>query len=114
MIYFSNLLANMGLQQEDYTEVFKDNTACIKSWSNHVLSGRERAKHIDICKIFAHEEVQNCHIWLYQIVTELEHHLADLLTKQLQLGPFERCLYSLLGKDLQHCYNRNCSVDSED
>jgi hypothetical protein len=68
MIYLCNLLANMGLPQEDYTEVFEDSTACIK-WSNHVLCGRERAKHIDIRKHFAHEAVQNGHIWLYQSTT---------------------------------------------
>jgi hypothetical protein len=100
MIYLRNLLANMGLPQEDYTEVFEDKTACIE-WSNHVLGGRERAKHIqvDIRKHFAHEAVQNGHIWLYQISTE--HQMADLLTKPLQLGPFERYLYSgsLLGED---------------
>ena len=80
MIHLHNLLANMGLPQEDYTEVFEDNTACIE-WSNHVLGGRERAKHIDIRKHFAHEAVQNGHIWLYQISTEYQ--LADLLTKPL-------------------------------
>jgi hypothetical protein len=92
MIYLGNLLANMGLPQEDYTEVLEDNTACIK-WLNHVLGGRERAKQIDIRKHFAHEVVQNghWHIWLYQISTE--HQLADLLTKPLQLGPFQRFLY---------------------
>jgi hypothetical protein len=101
----------MGLQrvqQEDYTEVFEDNTACIE-WSNHVLGGRERAKHIDIRKHFANEAVQINHIWLYQISTE--HQLADLLTKLLQLGLFERCLYSLLREDLQRSDDRNFLED---
>jgi hypothetical protein len=62
-------------------------------------AARERAKHIDIHKHFAHEAVQNRHIWLYQIPTEYQ--LADLLTKPLQLGPFEQCLYSTLGEDPQ-------------
>ena len=108
MIYLRNLLANMGLPQEDYTEVFEDNTACIE-WSNHVLGGRERAKHIDIRKHFAHEAVQNGHIWLYQISTEYQ--LADLLTKPLQLGPFEKCLYSLLGEDPPRRDDRTCLED---
>ncbi len=30
MIFLCNLLANMGLLQGDYTEVFEDNTACIE------------------------------------------------------------------------------------
>ncbi len=88
MIYLRNLLANMGLPQEDYTEVFQDNT-------NHVFGCRERAKHIDISKRF--ETVQKGHTWLYQIWTE--HQLDDILTKPLQLGPFERCRYSLLAED---------------
>ena len=92
MIYLRNLLSSMGLQQEDYMEVFEDNTACIK-WSNHVLGGRDRAKHIDIRKHFAHEAVQNGHMRLYQIPTEFQ--LADIFTK----GPFERCLYNLLCED---------------
>ena len=53
MMYLRNLLANLGLQQEDYTEVFKDITACIE-WSNHFLGGWERANHIDIRKHFDH------------------------------------------------------------
>jgi hypothetical protein len=69
----------------------------------------QRAKHIDIRKHFAHEAVQNGHIWLYQISTK--HQLADLLTKPLQLGPFERCLYSLLGEDPPRRDDRNFLED---
>jgi hypothetical protein len=44
MMYLRNLLANTGLPQEDYTEVFEDKTACIRvDWPTHVLGGRERA-----------------------------------------------------------------------
>ena len=96
IIYLRNLLGNMRLPQIDNTAVYEDNTACIE-WSNHVMGGRERAKHIDIRKHFAHEAVQNGHMRLYKIPTEYQ--LADLLTKGLQLGQFEKCLYSLLGED---------------
>ena len=34
--------------------MYEDNNACIE-WSNNVIVGRERAKHIDIRKHFAHE-----------------------------------------------------------
>ena len=68
-----------------------------RRWSNHVLGGRERAKHIDIRKHVAHEAVQNGQMRLYQIPMKFQ--LADILTKALQLGPFEKCLYSLLGED---------------
>ena len=96
IIYLRNLLGNMRLPQLDNTAVFEDNTACIE-WANHVIGGRERAKHIDIRKHFAHEAVQNGHMRLYKIPTEYQ--LADLLTKGLQLAQFEKGLYSLLGED---------------
>jgi hypothetical protein len=44
LIYLCNLLVNMELQQEDYTEEFKGNTVCIE-WSNQVLCW-ERAGHV--------------------------------------------------------------------
>ena len=98
IIYLRNLLANMRLVQKDHTPIYEDNTACIE-WSNHVMGGRERAKHIDIRKHFAHEAVRNGHMRLYKIPTEYQ--LVDLLTKALQRGQFERCLFSLLGEDPQ-------------
>ena len=77
------LLANMQLRQSDYTPVFKDNTACIE-WANHVIGGRECAKHIDIRKYFEHEAVQNGHMCWYKIPTEFQPELADsILTKAL-------------------------------
>ena len=88
----------MRLQEHDGTPVFEDNTACIE-WSNRagVMGGRERDKHIDIRKHFAHEAVQNRHMRLHKISTE--HQLADLLTKPLHRRAFEHCLYNLLGRD---------------
>ncbi len=87
----------MGLPQGDNTPVFEDNTACIE-WANHVIGGRERAKHIDIRKHFAHEAVQNGRVRLYQIPPEYQ--FADLLTKSLQRCQFEQNLSCLLGYDL--------------
>jgi hypothetical protein len=69
--------------------------------AHHVLGGRERAKHIDIRKHFAHdsEAVQNRHMCLYQMIQIwTENQLVDILTKGLQLAQFERCLYRLLGE----------------
>ncbi len=97
VIYLRKVLGNMRLGEIDHTHVYEDNTACIK-WSNHVMGGRARAKNIDIRKRFAREAVRNGHMCLYKIPTEYQ--LADLLTKSLQGGQFERCLFSLLGADL--------------
>ncbi len=52
------LLRGMGFLSEGYTPVSEDNNACIE-WSNKVIGGRERAKHIDIRKHFAHEVSQS-------------------------------------------------------
>jgi len=93
IIYLSTLLANMQLRQSDYTPVFEDNTVCIE-WANHVIGGRELAKHIDICKHFTHEAVQNGHMRLYKIATGFQ--LADILTKALQLHQFQSYLHRLL------------------
>ncbi len=60
IIYLRNLIRNMGLPQEGDTPVYEDNTACIE-WENHIIGGRQRAKHIDIRKHFAHEGIQNRH-----------------------------------------------------
>ncbi len=35
-------------------------TACME-WGNHIIGGRERAKHVDIRKHFAHEIIKNCY-----------------------------------------------------
>jgi hypothetical protein len=47
VIYLQNLPENMGFPQAPGTSVYEDNTACIE-WGNHVIGGRERAKHIDL------------------------------------------------------------------
>jgi hypothetical protein len=67
---------------ETQRENIEVNTACIE-WGNHVISGRERAKHIDIRKHFAHEAIQNSKMRLVKIGTS--NKLADISTKPLQL-----------------------------
>ncbi len=61
VLYLCNLLKNMGFAQLGPTPMYEDNIACIE-WGNHVIGGRERAKHIDIRKHFAHEVIQNGHM----------------------------------------------------
>jgi hypothetical protein len=43
--------------------------------------GRERAKHVDIRKYFAHEVIQNDYMKLIRVATSQQ--LADMLTKPL-------------------------------
>ena len=77
VIYLRNLLENMGFPQAPDTPVYEDNTACIE-WGNHVIWGRERAKHIDLRKHFAHETIPNQMMRLVKIDTSKQ--LAYILS----------------------------------
>jgi hypothetical protein len=90
----------MSLPQEDDTPipVHEDNTACIE-WGNHIIGGRERAKHIDIRKHFAHEVIQNRQMRIIRAPTDEQ--LADIFTKALPFRQFERCLMGLMSGDLK-------------
>ena len=85
-----------GLQQVCWHDT--DNTACIE-WGNHIIGGRERAKHIDIWKHFAHEAIQNRHMRLIRVSTDEQ--LADIFTMALPFPQFEKCLMGLMGGDLK-------------
>jgi hypothetical protein len=66
ILYLRALLERLGIAQKAPTPVYEDNTASIE-WGNNVICGRERAKHIDIRKHFAHEVIRNArprHSWL--------------------------------------------------
>ncbi len=75
--------------------MFKDNNACIE-WGNNVIGGRERAKHIDIRKHFAHEVIQNGKMQLVQVATASQ--LADLFTKALHHPQWKACVDGIPGK----------------
>ena len=76
--YLSNLLKDMDFLQTPNIPVYEDNTVRIK-WGNHVIGGREHAKHIDIHKHFAHEVIQNHKICLYKV--DASDLLADIFNK---------------------------------
>ena len=73
--------------------MYEDNTACIE-WGNNVIGGRERAKHIDIRKHFAHEVIQNGQMRLVKVPTASQ--MADILTKGLHLPQVLACVDGLL------------------
>jgi hypothetical protein len=95
VLYLRLLLKNLGFAQERPTPVYEDNSACIE-WGNNVIGGRERAKHIDIRKHFAHEVIQNREMRLVKIPTSAQ--LADILTKGLHLPQVLMCVDGLLGR----------------
>jgi hypothetical protein len=102
VIYLQNLLKNMGLPQAPDTPVYEDNTACIK-WGNHVIGhGRERAKHIDLQKHFAHETIQNSIMRLIKIDTSKQ--LLDTFTKPLAYAQFIGCVRGILGDPNAICH----------
>ncbi len=47
------LLRSMGFAPKSWTPVYEDTNACIE-WSNNMIGGRERTKHIDIRKHLHH------------------------------------------------------------
>jgi hypothetical protein len=89
ILYLRNLLENMGFMQAPDTPVHEDNAAWIE-WGNLVIGGRERAKHIDIRKHFAHETNQSRKMRLIKMDTsgQLER---DIFTKPQQLPQFLAC-----------------------
>ena len=60
---------------------------------NKVIGGRERAKHINIHKNFAHEATQNGHLKLLAVSTSDQ--LANIFTKELPPGSSNACSLSL-------------------
>ena len=58
----------MGFEPNSPTQVYEDNTACF-GWKNNVIGGRERAKHNDIRKHFAHAAAQLGRLRLYRVST---------------------------------------------
>ena len=83
----------MGFPKTPNTPVYEDNTACIE-WGNHVIGGRERAKHINIREHFAHEVIQRQEMRLIKVDTSLQ--LADIFTKPLPYPQFLKCLQGIL------------------
>ena len=88
-------LQRLGFGQKKPTPIYEDNTVCIE-WGNNVIGGRERAKHIDILKHFAHEVIQNGEMLLVKVLTALQ--LADILIKGLHLPQVLACVDGLLGR----------------
>ena len=97
VLYLRDLLRRLGFGQKKPTPGYEDNAACIE-WGNNVIGGRERAKHIDIRKHFAHEVIQNGEMRLIKVATK--HQLADILTKGLHLPQVTACVDGLLGRTL--------------
>ncbi len=95
VLYLRALLDRLGFKQKKPTPIYKDNTACIER-GNNVLGGRERTKHFDIRKHFAHEVIQNGAMQLIKVPTAQQ--MADILTKGLHLPQVLACVDGLFGR----------------
>jgi hypothetical protein len=97
VLYLWNLLERLCFTQKDPIQVFEDNIACIE-WGINVIGpgGRERAKHIDIRKHFAHEVIQNGNMLLVRVATAFQ--LADIFTKGLHYPQWKACVEGILGR----------------
>ncbi len=89
----SHRLHSLRFTQKRPTPMYEDNTACIEC-DNNVISGRERAKHINIRKHFAHEVIQNSQMLLVKVPTASQ--MANILTKGLHLPQVLACVDGLL------------------
>jgi hypothetical protein len=89
VLYLRYLLERLDFAQQKPTPIYEDNSACTE-WGNNVIGRRERAKHIDIPKHFAHEVIQNGEMRLVKVPTSAQ--LADILTKGPSAEPFSRAL----------------------
>jgi hypothetical protein len=70
------------MAQQAPTSVYKGNNLnTCSEWGNSIMGGRERARHIDICKHFAHEANQDGHMLLVCVL--IAHQLANIVTKGL-------------------------------
>ena len=98
VIYLRQLLRDMGFGPTSPTRVYEDNTACIE-WTINVIGGRERAKHMDIRKHFAHEAAHIGHLRLKRVSTDDQ--LADVFTKSLQPAHFASIISRLLRRKWQ-------------
>ena len=98
VLYLRRLLEQLGFAQQSPTPVYEDNTACIE-WGNNIIGGRERAKHIDIRKHFAHEVIQIGEMRLVRVPTSSQ--LADILTKGLHYPQWKACVEGILSKTVK-------------
>ena len=88
VIYLRQLLLDMGFGPTSPTLVYEDNTALME-WAKNVIDGRQRAKHLDIRKHFAHEAAASCtaRTSSSQRVSTTDQ-LANVFTKSLQPAQF--------------------------
>jgi hypothetical protein len=88
-----SLLTDEAEYGQPDTPVYEDNSTCIE-WGNHVIGGRERAKHIDLSMHFAHKTIQNWMMLLIKI--DISKQLADIFTKPLAYAQFIGCVRGIL------------------
>ena len=98
IIWFRQLLKELGFPQLDLTPVFEDNSSAITlatKWSGN----NKRTKHFGIRIHFLLEQYNASVIDIVHLSTDLQ--IADILTKPLSTDQFLRLHDLLLGSHLQ-------------
>jgi hypothetical protein len=98
IIWFRQLLTELGFPQLDPTPVFEDNSSAITiatKWSGN----SKRTKHFGIRIHFLLEQYNSSVIDLVHLSSDLQ--IADILTKPLSTDQFLRLRDLLLGSHLQ-------------
>ena len=88
VIYFRNLLKELGFEQLRSVNIYNDNQEALKFSENNVHHAR--TKHIDIKHHFLRDCVKNDEFTIKYLSTE--EMIADMLTKPLARKKFEMCI----------------------
>ena len=95
LLYLRTMLAELGYGDLSRPAVmYEDNSACIAQGRD--LRSRSKAKHYVLRLRFLQERVARGEIHLWHCPTKLM--VADALTKQLELGQFQRLRDHMLGR----------------
>ena len=86
VVFFRELMNEMGYEMKDATVMYEDNKACIAFSKNN--TNHDRSKHIDIRAYALRDCVRNGIVELVHVDTE--NQLADMLTKHQRKKDFSR------------------------
>jgi hypothetical protein len=95
VVYVRRLLGDLGIDVRAPTVVFEDNQAVISIASAEALS--KRLRHVDIQYHYIHEKVADGTVTL--VYRDGEQQAADILTKLVDRGNFERHRATVMGID---------------
>jgi hypothetical protein len=94
VVYVRHLLSTIKQAQSEPTVIYEDNTGFIGLSKNPIL--HKKSKHIHIRYHYVREKTKSKEVVLQYIHTKEQ--VADILTKQIEKGQFERLRAKLLNQ----------------